>query len=422
MDKIVIDGGAKLKGTVEISGSKNAALPIVCASLLLENEKLILNNVPHLRDINTLITLLEILGPKAKWEKETLVIESTKIKNFLAPYDIVRKMRASILVLGPLLATKGKAKVSLPGGCAIGARPIDLHLEAFKKMGATIELKGGYVEAKAPGGLKGAEIHFKKISVGATENVMLAAVLAKGLTIIHNAAMEPEVVDLAKALIAMGAEIEGINTPILRIRGVKKLHGLTYRIIPDRIEAATYLVAACATGGEVKITNCEPEHLTAAILKLQEMGAKVKVTERAVWIKGPNKIKSTDISTSEYPGFPTDLQAQFMVLNLFGDGIAIVSENIFENRFMHVQELSRMGANIRIEGGKAIVSGKIKLSGAEVMATDLRASASLIIAALVAKGKSEILRVYHLDRGYENIEKKLRQLGAKIKRVKGKSY
>jgi UDP-N-acetylglucosamine 1-carboxyvinyltransferase len=416
MDKLIITGGLTLKGEVEISGAKNAALPVMAASLLTSGENLI-KGLPHLVDVMTMGRLLANLGAGFHLESGEAIIDSRHVNNYMAPYELVKTMRASVLVLGPLVSRHGMAKVSLPGGCAIGARPINLHLFGLQKMGAEIELDGGYVIAKSRG-LKGANIYLDIPTVTGTENLLMAATLAKGRTIIENAAKEPEVVDLANALISMGARIAGAGTSRIEIEGVNELSPLNYRIIPDRVETGTFLTIAGITGGEVMIRNCRPEHNEALIMKLRETG--IYIEEGADWIraKGPEQIVAADIKTMPYPGFPTDMQAQFMALMCLAKGTSIIRETVFENRFMHVAELKRMGADIDIEGSVATVKGVKRLKGADVMATDLRASASLIVAGLAAEGKTIIHRLYHLDRGYERIEEKLKGLGAIIERVK----
>ena len=417
MDKIEIEGGTRLKGEVKISGAKNAALPLMAASILSSGDNYI-HNLPQLRDISTMGKLLAHLGMGYHQENGEVILNSNNISSIEAPYDFVKTMRASVLVLGPLLAREGEAKVSLPGGCAIGARPINLHTAGLEKMGAEIDLSGGYIHAKAKK-LKGAEIYFDIPTVTGTENIMMAAALAEGVTLIENAACEPEIVDLADALISMGADIEGAGTSIIKINGVTNLKPLNYKIIPDRIAAGTFMAAAAITGGEVKINDCRPDHLEAVISKIKETGAEITQETDSLFVKGPERPLTQDIKTMTHPGFPTDMQAQFMALMTVARGTSLITENIFENRFMHVAELIRMGADITVEGSTATVRGVESLTGAPVMATDLRASASLIIAGLAANGKTVIDRVYHLDRGYERIEEKLELIGARIKRVKG---
>jgi len=416
VDKLVINGGKKLSGEVSVSGSKNAALPIFISTILAPGCHEI-SNVPFLVDINTTIKVLEQLGATVEGKGNVVKIDTTNLNSFEATYDLVRTMRASVLVLGPLLARFGQARVSLPGGCAIGARPINLHLKGLAALGADITLEHGYVEAKAKK-LKGARINFDISTVGGTEQLLMAAATAKGETVLENAAREPEIVDLAEMLISMGARIEGAGTDTVRIVGVDELQPAKHSVMPDRIEAGTFMVAAAITGGDVRIHNMRLEHLDALCFKLQDAGVEITNKDNVVRVKGPKKIRSVNIKTRPYPGFPTDMQAQFMALMAIAEGASVISENIFENRFMHVSELLRFGADIVVEGNTATVKGVKKLSGAPVMATDLRASASLILAALAADSKSEISRIYHLDRGYEAIEKKLAALGADVVRVK----
>lgn len=416
MDKLLIKGGKRLKGVVMIGGAKNSALPIMCASLLAEGYS-VLKNVPFLKDVMTMGRLLANLGAGFHFEDNKVILNTKGIKSFEAPYELVRTMRASILVLGPLVARYGKAKVSLPGGCAIGARPINLHLMGLEKMGVNINLEAGYVVAKAKR-LKGALIYFDTPTVTGTENLMMAGVIAKGTTIIENAAREPEVVDLANALISMGAKIEGAGESVIRIEGVDELKSYDYSVIPDRIEAGTFMIASGITGGDVLIKGVRLDHLDALIIKLKEAGIIIKETKEGIRVIGPQRPVATNIKTMPYPGFPTDMQAQFMALMCIADGTSIIKETIFENRFMHVAELRRMGADISIEGGTATVKGIKVLKGAPLMATDLRASASLVLAGLIAKGVTEVTRIYHLDRGYERMEEKLKRLGADIQRVK----
>ncbi|MBJ6724858.1 UDP-N-acetylglucosamine 1-carboxyvinyltransferase [Geomesophilobacter sediminis] len=416
MDKLIINGGKKLSGDVSISGSKNAALPIFISTILAPGCHEI-SNVPFLRDINTTIKVLEQLGASVEGRGNLVKIDTTNLNSYEATYDLVRTMRASVLVLGPLLARFGQARVSLPGGCAIGARPINLHLKGLAALGAEITLEHGYVEAKAKK-LKGARINFDISTVGGTEQLLMAAALAEGDTILENAAREPEIVDLAEMLIKMGAKIDGAGTDTIRITGVDSLTPAKHSVMPDRIEAGTFMVAAAITGGDVRIHNMRLDHLDALAFKLQDAGVQITNKDNVVRVKGPAKVRSVNIKTRPYPGFPTDMQAQFMALMCLADGASVISENIFENRFMHVSELLRFGADIVVEGNTATVKGVKKLSGAPVMATDLRASASLILAALAADSTSEITRIYHLDRGYEFIEKKLAGLGADVQRVK----
>lgn len=415
MKSILINGGRKLKGEVSISGAKNAALPIIAAGLLAEGGHRI-TNVPALADVTTLGKILRNMGVAFDMKDHEIVLDSTGLNNPEAPYDLVRTMRASVLVLGPLVARMGKARVSLPGGCAIGARPINLHLMGLEKLGAKVEIEHGYVVAKAKK-LKGNHIYFDIVTVTGTENLMMAAALAEGETILENAAKEPEVVDLANALIQMGAKIEGAGTDIVRITGVERLSPMTYRVMPDRIETGTFVIASAITNGSVTIKNCEPKYLDALLTKVTEAGAEIKSTESTLHVSGSRKIRPVNIKTLPHPGFPTDMQAQFMSLMALAEGTSVINETIFENRFTHVAELKRMGADIQIEGRSAIVKGVPKLSAAPVMATDLRASASLILAGLAAEGQTVVSRIYHLDRGYEHIEEKLSALGADIKRV-----
>ncbi|HEY6872171.1 MAG TPA: UDP-N-acetylglucosamine 1-carboxyvinyltransferase [Geobacteraceae bacterium] len=416
MDKLIIKGGKRLAGDVTVSGSKNASLPIFVSTILAPGMHEI-SNVPFLRDINTTIKVLETLGARVEGNGNVVRIDATGVDNHEATYELVKTMRASVLVLGPLLARLGKARVSLPGGCAIGARPINLHLKGLAAMGADINLTHGYVEAKAKR-LKGARINFDVSTVGGTEHLMMAAALAKGETILENAAREPEIVDLAAVLTKMGARIDGAGTDTIRITGVEELGPVSHRVMPDRIEAGTFMIAAAITGGDVLIHGMQLEHLDALVFKLQDAGVEITNKDNVVRVKGPRKVRSVNIKTRPYPGFPTDMQAQFMALMCIADGASVVSENIFENRFMHVSELLRFGADIVIEGNTATVKGVKRLSGAPVMATDLRASASLILAGLAADNTTEVSRIYHLDRGYEAIEKKLAGLGADIQRVK----
>jgi len=419
MDKLQIQGGARLDGEVRISGAKNAALPILAAALLPE-EPVRIGNVPHLHDVTTMIALLGRLGAGVTLDDGMHVeVDPTTTNQFVAPYDLVKTMRASILVLGPLVARHGHADVSLPGGCAIGARPVNLHVEGLRALGAEIEIEGGYIRARADR-LKGARIVLDTVTVTGTENLMMAACLAQGRTVIENAAREPEVVDLAHFLSAMGARISGAGTDTLVIDGVERLHGCAYDVLPDRIEAGTYLVAGAITGGRVRARNARPEHLDAVLSKLRDAGATVIVGEG--WIEvdmGGRRPVAVDIRTAPHPGFPTDMQAQFAALNAVAEGVGTVVETIFENRYMHMLELRRLGADIRIEGHTAVIHGAERLSGAPVMATDLRASASLVLAGLVARGTTEVQRIYHIDRGYECIEEKLGQLGANIRRLPG---
>ncbi|HBT88822.1 UDP-N-acetylglucosamine 1-carboxyvinyltransferase [Desulfobacter sp.] len=417
MDKIQINGGRQLKGEVLISGAKNAALPLIASSILVDGVSTF-ENVPRLMDISSIQMLLQDLGALCEFEGHTFTVNASGIDKIEAEYELVRKMRASILVLGPLVARFGRAKVSMPGGCAIGARPVNMHLSGLEALGATISIAGGYIEATAKGGLTGNEVYFDIPTVTGTENLMMAAVLAKGQTKLRNAAREPEIVCLADALNRMGANITGAGTPIITIEGVSGLHGANCRVIPDRIETGTFMVAAAATMGDVVIRDCIPDHLGGVINKLRATGAIVDAFEDSIHIKGSQIIKNIDIKTLPYPGFPTDMQAQFMALMTIGQGNSVIHESIFENRFIHANELLRMGADIKISGGNiANVRGVSHLQGAPVMASDLRASASLVIAALIAQGTTVISRVYHMDRGYETIEKKFEGLGADIKRI-----
>jgi len=415
LDLIRIRGGRPLNGDVKISGAKNAALPMLAASLLTGGQ-FHFSNVPALKDIESIQQLISIMGAEVKPVSDGLMIDTTGLHDFEAPYDLVRKMRASVLVLGPLLARLGRARVSLPGGCAIGARPINMHLEGFARLGAKITLEHGYVQAEAKS-LKGAEIFFDLPTVTGTENLMMASVLANGTTVLRNAAREPEISALADMLNSMGASITGAGTPVITIKGVSSLQPASVKIIPDRIEAGTYMVAAALTGGTIRLLGAEAEHLQAVIAKLRQTGAEVTPFDQGIAVKGTSPVKSVDIKTLPYPGFPTDMQAQFMVLMSVACGLSVIAETIFENRFIHVLELQRMGADIQISGNHAMVRGVSRLSGAQVMASDLRASASLVLAGLVAKGTTHISRVYHLDRGYESMEEKFRLLGADIERV-----
>jgi UDP-N-acetylglucosamine 1-carboxyvinyltransferase len=422
MDAILVTGGSELQGEIPIAGAKNACLTLMPATLLSE-EPLTLTNAPRLSDIKTMTTLLESFGSEvsAMQDGKVLIMSSQNLENLTADYDIVRKMRASILVLGPLLAREGRAVVSLPGGCAIGARPVDLHLMAMRTLGAEIELHDGYIHAKATQGLKGAVIEFPFVSVGATENAILAASLAKGTTVLKNAAREPEIVDLVRCLIAMGAEIGGEGTSTITIQGVHRLHGATHRVVTDRIELGTYMLAPAFTGGEIECLGGKIELLSTFCEKLDESGIIVEQTENGLKIKRSNTgLKAINVKTEPFPGFPTDLQAQMMALLCTATGTSVLEEKIFENRFMHAPELSRMGAKIDVNGGVATVTGVDRLKGAPVMATDLRASVSLILAGLAAQGETLINRVYHLDRGYERVEEKLSNCGAKIERVSGR--
>ncbi|MBP7880569.1 UDP-N-acetylglucosamine 1-carboxyvinyltransferase [Acinetobacter sp. NIPH 1852] len=419
MDKFLITGGVKLEGEVRISGAKNAALPLL-AAMILADSPITLTNVPNLKDVNTLVELIAGLGITMSYEGETVCADASTLDNQFAPYELVKTMRASILVLGPLLARYGNAKVSLPGGCAIGSRPVDQHLKALEALGAQIEVENGYVHASVDGRLKGGEVVFDMVTVGGTENILMAAALADGVTTIRNAAREPEITDLAQMLIKMGAKIEGLDTDTLVVTGVESLHGCEYAVVADRIETGSYLAAAAITGGRVKTTHTDPLLLEAVLEKFEEMGAEVTCGDDWIELDMQGKRpKAVSFRTLPHPDFPTDMQAQLMAVNAIGRGFATISETIFENRFMHVPELSRMGANIQVEGHDAVVTGVETLQAAPVMATDLRASFSLVLAALVAEGETLIDRIYHIDRGYEHIEEKLQSLGAQIKRVKG---
>ena len=416
MQKLEVFGANKLKGEINISGSKNASLPILAATLL-TNKKVYLDNLPKVKDIETMINLLRSLGSKTKFNKKNLVVDNSKQNKNFASYNLVKTMRAGILVLGPLLAKFGRAKVSLPGGCAIGTRPVDLHLKALSKLGVKYKIIQGYIHATAPKGLIGSKITFSKISVGATENLIIAATLAKGTTILKNCAIEPEIKDLTNFLIKLGCNLKWLSNRTIRIKGVKNTHEIKYSVMFDRIEAGTYLIAAAATEGNLRIKKVIPEIIKTEINILKKIGAKIVVKKNQIHIYGNKKIRNTNIKTAPYPGFPTDLQAQIMVLLCKANKKSLIKEDIFENRFMHVSELNRMGAKILIKGNKALIEGNIKFTAAELMATDLRASVSLILAALTTRGKSIINRIYHLDRGYENIEKKLKRVGAKIRRI-----
>ena len=420
MDKLLINGQRKLRGHVSISGAKNAALPIFMASLL-SSDKLKLINAPELQDIKTTIKLLKVLGVEISKEETSIDFNATKVNNFDAPYELVKTMRASILVLGPLLARFGKARVSMPGGCAIGSRPVDIHIKGLEAMGAKIAINHGYIEASSShlpnGRLQGAKIFMDQVTVTGTENLLMAAVLADGVTTLDNAAREPEVVDLGECLQKMGANIQGLGSDKITIKGVPNLKGASHKIMFDRIEAGTYMVAAAMTGGEITCQNVDPSKMESILQKLLESGAEITTKKDSITVRSNKKLNAVNITTAPYPGFPTDMQAQFMALNTFSNGVGEITENIFENRFMHVQELRRMGALIDIKHNTAIIKGGDLLEGAKVMATDLRASAGLVLAALVAKGDTQIDRIYHLDRGYEKLEEKFNQLGANIKRI-----
>ncbi|HYG12696.1 MAG TPA: UDP-N-acetylglucosamine 1-carboxyvinyltransferase [Methylophilaceae bacterium] len=421
MDKLVIQGGARLQGEVQVSGAKNAALPILCAGLLAETP-LRLANVPHLQDVNTTLKLLQHLGIKVNRDGDLLVLDAGNIISHEAPYEMVKTMRASILVLGPLLARFGHARVSLPGGCAIGSRPVDLHIKGLRAMGADIHVEHGYIEASAvhlpQRRLQGARIFMDTVTVTGTENLMMAAALANGTTVLENSAREPEVVDLAECLIKMGAHIEGAGSDVITVHGVERLGAAEHMVVCDRIEAGTYMVAAAMTGGSVRLRHVRHDLLDAVIEKLRDAGAHIECEGDNISIESDGRLSAVNVRTAPHPAFPTDMQAQFMAMNTVAEGVARVTETIFENRFMHVQELQRLGAQIEVEGNTAIVRGVDYLDGATVMATDLRASASLVLAGLVARGETTIERIYHIDRGYEHIEEKFTQLGARIKRVR----
>ena len=419
MDYLKIKSSDTLDGTIKISGAKNASLPLIAMTILAKN-KVVIKNLPHVADINTLLKLLSNLGAECQFLEDSVVVDTSTINETKATYDIVKTMRASILVLGPILARFGHCEVSLPGGCAIGQRPIDLHLKALEQMGAKIEIRAGYIEATAPNGLKGCEIIFDKITVTGTANIVMAAALAEGETIITNAAREPEVVQLCEVLNASGAKIEGIGTAILKIHGTngKLLEIGEFHVIPDRIEAGTYLCAGAITRSELTLESVEPKHLGSVLAKLEEMGSSFTLTDDTITIHPSDEIKPVKIVTQEYPAFPTDMQAQFMALATQANGVSIIEERLFENRFMHVSELQRMGADISLNGHTATVSGKTELSGTDVMATDLRASSALVLAGLVASDETNVHRIYHLDRGYDALEKKLKAVGADVERLK----
>lgn len=418
MDKLLITGGARLTGETRISGAKNAALPILCSALL-TREPVTFTNVPQLQDIRTLLALIEQMGVAVERDDAAGVVtlDASNLNNPVAPYERVKTMRASILVLGPLVARCSEARVSLPGGCAIGARPVDQHIKGLQAMGASINVEHGYIHAESPR-LRGARMFTDMVTVTGTENLMMAACLADGETVIENAAREPEVVDLANCLVAMGARISGAGTDVIRIQGVDALHGATHRIMPDRIETGTYLCAAAAAGGDIRLTETSSAYLDAVIDKLLDAGCEIETERDAIRLKAPARLNAVSIRTAPYPAFPTDMQAQFMAINCIASGTAVIRETIFENRFMHAVELQRLGADIRIDGNTAVVTGVEHLEGATVMATDLRASAGLIIAGLVAEGETTIERIYHLDRGYEHLEQKLADLGARVERLR----
>lgn len=418
MDQIIIQGGRPLHGEVRISGAKNAALPIL-ASTILGGGECVLSNMPRVVDVLTMGKLLGMLGISVAEEADHTIVQAQTIASTEAPYDLVRTMRASVLVLGPLVARLGEAKVSLPGGCAIGSRPVNFHLAGLEKMGATVEIEHGYIKASARR-LKGARIYFDTPSVTGTENLMMAAVLAEGTTVLENAAKEPEITDLAAFLVKRGARIAGAGTDMITIEGVSALHGADHAVIPDRIEAGTYLVAGAITGGDVLVDRCRPEHMEPLLVKLRESGVELREEKERIHLKVAGRLKGTNVRTSPHPGFPTDMQAQFVALMSVAEGTSVVTETIFESRFMHVEELRRMGADIRVEGNRVVITGKERLTGAPVMASDLRASAGLIVAGLAAEGTTEVSRVYHLDRGYERLEEKFTALGASVERRKGK--
>lgn len=419
MEKLIIHGGHELHGRVKISGAKNAVLPIIAATLLAQDKPCVLDEVPYLNDVCTIAEVLRQLGAKVDFNRQqhTLFVDSTVLKTVDAPYDLVRKMRASFVIMGPLLARYGKAKISMPGGCAIGTRPIDLHLKGFEALGAEIEIGHGFISATAPNGLKGTSIYLDFPSVGATENIIMAACMAEGQTILENAAQEPEIIDLANFLNIMGAKIRGAGTNVIKITGVPKLIGHNYTIIPDRIEAGTYMVAVAMTGGDIYIENAISEHLKPVIAKLNEAGVKIEEDIDGIRVSCNKRPKAIDIKTLPYPGFPTDMQAQFMAMLTIADGIGLVTETVFENRFMHVDELKRMGACIKVDGRTSIVEGVPSLNGCQVKATDLRAGAAMVLAGLVANGETEVSYIHHIDRGYDNLVEKLCGLGADICRV-----
>ena len=418
MDQIVIQGGRPLRGEVRTSGAKNAALPIL-ASTILGGGECVLSNMPRVVDVLTMGKLLGMLGIAVTHEGDHTVVQAHSVASTEAPYDLVRTMRASVLVLGPLVARLGEAKVSLPGGCAIGSRPVNFHLAGLEKMGATVEIEHGYIKATASR-LRGCRIYFDTPSVTGTENLMMAAVLAEGITILENAAKEPEITDLAAFLVKRGARIAGAGTDMIMIEGVTELHGADHEVIPDRIEAGTYLIAGAITGGQVVVERCRPEHMEPLLVKLRESGVELKEEKERVCLKVTGRLKGTNVRTSPHPGFPTDMQAQMVALMTAAEGTSVITETVFESRFMHVEELRRMGADIRVEGNREVVTGKERLTGAPVMASDLRASAGLIVAGVAAEGTTEVSRVYHLDRGYERLEEKFRALGANVERRKGK--
>jgi len=415
-EKLIISGGNRLQGTVKIDGAKNSALSIMAATLLTK-DACILRNVPRLTDVDIMAKVIRKLGVKVEWKEDnSLYMDSDNFNNYEAPYELVKMMRGSILVMGPLLARLKRAKISLPGGCAIGARPVDYHLKGFEALGAQVEMERGYIEAKV-NKLKGNDIYLDFPSLGATENIMMAACLAEGLTTIENAAKDPEVVELGHFLNKMGAKVEGLGTDLIKIEGVKKLHGVDYTIIPDRIEAGTYMIAAAITGGNVLIESADPLLLKPLVVKLEEAGVQIELEKNLIKVTGPDRVKAIDIKTLPFPGFPTDMQPQFMALSCIAKGTSVITETVFEKRFVHIGDLKRMGADIKVEGHSAIIKGVEKLSAAPVMASDLRGGAALVLAGLIAEGTTELSRIYHLDRGYVNLEEKLTSLGADIKRV-----
>lgn len=423
MDKLIITGGVPLHGTIRVSGAKNAALPILAATLLTD-KPVLLSNIPHLNDVTTMMELLGRLGAQLTVdEKLNIEVDSSRVNQYQAPYELVKTMRASILVLGPLLARFGRAQVSLPGGCAIGSRPVDVHIKAMQEMGADIVVENGFIDGKVSGRLQGKELNLGKITVTGTENIIMAAVLAKGTTVIHNAACEPEVIDLANFLNTLGAKVHGAGTAKIIIDGVESLSGGQYEVMPDRIEAGTYLIAAAMTRGHITLKDIRPDILTVVLHKLRKAGATLTMTDHSIELDmHGRRPRAVNIDTAPYPKFPTDMQAQFMAMNVIAEGKSKITENVFENRFMHVHEMRRMGADIKLKGNKVICRGKVQLTGAPVMATDLRASAGLVLAGLMARGNTIVDRIYHIDRGYECIEEKLSQLGAKIRRVSAHQY
>ena len=418
MEKIIVRGGRRLNGTVQVEGAKNAVLPVIAASLLASEDKSIISNVPTLSDVYTINEVLRHLGADVHFENNQVIVDASKELSTEAPFEYVRKMRASVLVMGALLARNGHARVALPGGCAIGSRPIDQHLKGFEAMGASIKVGNGFIEAEVNGRLKGAKVYLDFPSVGATENIIMAAALAEGTTVLENVAKEPEIVDLANYINAMGGKIRGAGTGTIRIEGVETLKGINHSIIPDRIEAGTFMVAAAITGGDVLVKGAIPEHLTSLVAKMEEMGVKIVEEQEGLRVIGPEKLKSVDLKTMPHPGFPTDMQSQMMALLLCANGTSMITETVFENRFMHVEEFRRMNGDIKIEGRSVIINGPVKLQGAEVAATDLRAGAALILAGLCAEGHTRVTELKHLDRGYVNFHEKLASIGADIERVK----